>query len=167
MYGRVVFCLKRAQFTPSIPGLQNNSSIRSCQRPHIPSLSQVLHVPLKLLLHMAQVAERQKCGTMAEPAQPRTRNLTNYLVNVSKPRSWPNLTHLPLKLRCPIGLGGSGCHYVPTCPSSELIYWHALKLQKPYWSYRILNYWGFISYALSYVYFKVSVVEVRKMFCKS
>lgn len=161
------FSVEKSTIYSSIPGLQNNSSIRSCQRPHIPSLSQVLHVPLKLLLHMAQVAERQKCGTMAEPAQLRTRNLTNYLVNVSKPRSWPNLTHLPLKLRCPIGLGGSGCHMyqlvlhiradILTCiETPETL----LKLQNP----KLLR--GLFLMLCHMCVFKVSVVEVRKMFCK-
>ena len=100
------FSVGKSTIYSSIPGLQSNSSIRSCQRPHRPSLSQVLHVPLRLLHHMARVAERltQKCGTMAEPAlwaQLTTRNLTNYLVNVSKPRSWPNLTYVAFKTQVP------------------------------------------------------------------
>lgn len=108
------FSVGKSTIYSIIPGLQSNSSIRSCQRSHTPFLSQVLHVPLRLLHHMARVAERltQKCGTMAEPAlwaQLRTRNLTNYLVNVPS-HVHDQICHtLPLKLRCPIGLGGSGC----------------------------------------------------------
>ena len=88
VYRKMVFCRKEHDLFQN-PSVCLIVITRVLSRLRLPPLSQILHVPLKLLHHMAQVAERltQQCGTTVEPAlwaPLRTRNLTSYLVNVSK-----------------------------------------------------------------------------------